>query len=187
MQLLRNFGYLLKDVSRMSSMNFERHATALNLTMAQCKVLIYLQRNQGISQVRLAYLTDTDPMTLVRILDRMERDGWIERRADPADRRARRLYLLEAAEPLVAEILAIADRARAEALAGLSEAECEQMMNLLERVHGNLSSLFAGTAEADRPGILRPRPDAGPEPPPGLAAAPVRAQATPKATARNRK
>src|SRR5450759_1266799 len=97
MDPFRHFGFLLKDVSRLYSRNFERHATELNLTLAQCKVLSYLQRNEGISQVRLAYLTDTDPMTLVRILDRMERDGLIERRPDPqptgltAFRRARGL------------------------------------------------------------------------------------------------
>jgi len=70
MDRLRNFGFLLKDVSRLSGLNFEREASSLNLTLAQSKVLIYLQRNEGISQVRLAELTDTDPMTLVRNLDR---------------------------------------------------------------------------------------------------------------------
>src|SRR5882757_10469451 len=99
MDSLRNFGFLLKDVSRLSNLNFEREAASLGMTLAQCKVLIYLQRNQGVSQVRLAELTGTDPMTLVRILDRMESDGWVERRQDPADRRARRLYLKDAADP----------------------------------------------------------------------------------------
>ncbi|HZR36082.1 MAG TPA: MarR family transcriptional regulator [Nevskia sp.] len=141
MDSLRNFGFLLKDVSRLSSLNFEREATGLNLTMAQCKVLVYLQRNQGITQVRLAYLTDTDPMTLVRILDRMEADGWIERRPDPADRRARRLYLKDAAYPVVDEIWRIADRARAASLAGLSSAERDTLMSLLGRIHHNLTNL----------------------------------------------
>lgn len=141
MDTLRNFGFLLKDVSRLSGLNFEREATGLNLTMAQCKVMIYLQRNQGISQVRLAYLTDTDPMTLVRILDRMEHDGWIERRQDPADRRARRLYMKDAAYPVLDEIWRIADRARAAALAGLDAAERDTLMSLLGRIHHNLTNL----------------------------------------------
>ncbi len=141
MDSLRNFGFLLKDVSRLSALNFEREATGLNLTMAQCKVLTYLQRNQGITQVRLAYLTDTDPMTLVRILDRMEHDGWIERRQDPADRRARRLYMNDVAYPVVDEIWRIADRARAAALAGLDAAERDALMSLLGRIHHNLTNL----------------------------------------------
>jgi DNA-binding MarR family transcriptional regulator len=153
MDSLRNFGFLLKDVSRLSALNFEREATGsgLDLTMAQCKVLIYLHRNQGVSQVRLAYLTDTDPMTLVRILDRMEQDGWIERRQDPADRRARQLYLRAAAEPVVAEIWRIADRARAASLAGLDDAERELLVGLLGRIHHNLTSLLPNAEPAKVP------------------------------------
>jgi len=150
MDRLRNFGFLLKDTSRLSGLNFEREAAGLNLTLAQCKVLIYLQRNEGISQVRLAELTDTDPMTLVRTLDRMERDGLIERRPDPADRRARRLFITAAAEPVLDEIWRIADRARAAALAGLSKAESDQLIGLLERIHANLTLLLPG-AEARAP------------------------------------
>jgi DNA-binding MarR family transcriptional regulator len=123
MDPLRNLGFLIKDVARLYALNFERNAGGLNLTMAQCKVLCYLQRNEGISQVRLAYLTDTDPMTLVRILDRMEGDGLIERRPDAADRRARRLYLRAPAIPVLDEIWRVSDCARAESLAGLSDAD----------------------------------------------------------------
>ena len=150
MDRLRNFGFLLKDVSRLSGLNFEREASSLNLTLAQCKVLIYLQRNEGISQVRLAELTDTDPMTVVRNLDRLERDGLIERRQDPADRRARRLFTTAAAAAMLDEIWRIADRARAASLAGLSAAERAQLVGLLERVHANLTALLPGS-EADAP------------------------------------
>jgi len=117
---VRNFGFLAKDVSRLSAKLFERHARdrALALPMSQCKVLALLARHEGISQARLADLTETDPMTLVRTLDRMQQDGLIERRADPADRRAHRLYLL-----------------------ALSQGEREQLVELLERVHGTLLAL----------------------------------------------
>ena len=147
MDLLRNFGFLLKDVSRLYSRNFERHATELNLTLAQCKVLSYLQRNEGISQVRLAYLTDTDPMTLVRILDRMERDGLIERRPDPADRRARRLFLQTSALPVLEEIWRVSDRARAETLSGLSAADRAQLVKLMQRIQSNVDALIPGAAD----------------------------------------
>ena len=148
MDPFRHFGFLLKDVSRLYSRNFERHATELNLTLAQCKVLCYLQRNEGISQVRLAYLTDTDPMTLVRILDRMEGDGLIERTPDPADRRARRLFLQASATPVLREIWRLSDCARAETLSGLSVADRAQLVNLMQRIHSNLDALIPGAADA---------------------------------------
>jgi MarR family transcriptional regulator, transcriptional regulator for hemolysin len=147
MDPLRNFGFLLKDISRLYSHNFERHAAELNMTLAQCKVLSYLQRNEGISQARLAYLSDTDPMTLGRILDRMEGDGLIERRPDPADRRARSLFLQASAIPVLQEIWRHSDRARAKALAGLSAADRAQLMNLLQRVHSNLDALIPNAAD----------------------------------------
>lgn len=151
MDRLRSFGFLLRDVSRLSSKNFERQSTGLNLTLAQCKVLIHLQRNSGITQVRLAALTDTDPMTLVRILDRMERDGWVKRKPDPKDRRARQLYLCPPATPVLRRIWKIADQARAQALADLSEAEHVQLLNLMNRIHVTLKTLVPCESESDKP------------------------------------
>ena len=143
MDTLRNFGFLVRDVSRLSAKRFERNARDLELTLAHCKVLAHLSRNEGISQARLAELTETDPMTLVRTLDRMQQDAWIERRQDPVDRRAHRLFLRDTARPVVQRILSIADETRAEALAALNQAEREQLVDLLERVHGTLSALEA--------------------------------------------
>jgi MarR family transcriptional regulator for hemolysin len=138
---LRNFGFLLRDVHRLYAKHFERYAREIELTLPQCKVLGHLSRNEGISQARLAELTDTDPMTLVRTLDRMQQDQWIERRPDPEDRRAHRLYLREAARPIMARMWKLADQARQEALSALSVAEREQLLELLERVHGALLQL----------------------------------------------
>jgi len=143
---LRNFGFLVRDVSRLSAKHFQRNARELELSLPQCKVLGHLSRNEGISQARLAELTETDPMTLVRTLDRMQQDGWIERRADPADRRAHQLFLREAARPVLQRIWKIADQARNEALADLGAAEREQLIELLERVHRTLSALDAQEA-----------------------------------------
>jgi DNA-binding MarR family transcriptional regulator len=82
-------------------------------------------------------------MTLVRTLDRMQQDGWIERRPDPIDRRAHCLFLREAAKPIVERIWRIAEQTRSEALAALSQGEREQLVDLLERIHGTLSTLDA--------------------------------------------
>ena len=144
---LRNLGFLIRDVSRLYGRHFERHARELELTLAQCKVLAHLQRNEGISQARLAELTETDPMTLVRTLDRMQQDRWIERRPDPGDRRAHRLYLREEAKPVLSRMWKIADQARGEVIAVLSEQECEQLLELLGRLHQNLQQLDSRAAE----------------------------------------
>ena len=140
---LRTLGFLIKDVSRLSTKHFERHATELGLTLAQCKVLVMLSRNEGVTQAKLAECSDTDPMTLVRIIDRMEGDGWIERRPDPNDRRAYQLHLKPGAAPVVEKILLLGDKARSESLAGFSNEERTQLVVLLERLHANLTELVS--------------------------------------------
>ncbi|HXR19536.1 MAG TPA: MarR family transcriptional regulator [Steroidobacteraceae bacterium] len=143
MDKLRNFGFLVRDVSRLSAKRFERNARELELTLPHCKVLAHLSRNEGISQARLAELTETDPMTLVRTLDRMQQDGWIERRPDPVDRRAHCLFLRDGAKSIVERIWKIAELTRSEALAALSQGEREQLIDLLERIHTTLLALEA--------------------------------------------
>jgi DNA-binding MarR family transcriptional regulator len=146
---LRNLGFLLRDVWRLYARYFERHARELNLSLPQCKVLGHLSRNEGISQAQLAELTATDPMTLVRTLDRMQQDGWIERRPDPADRRAHRLYLRETAKPIVARMWRLSDQARGEVLSVLKVPEREQLIFLLERLHDHLRQLTEESAELE--------------------------------------
>jgi MarR family transcriptional regulator for hemolysin len=140
---MRNFGFLLRDVSRLCVKRFASYAGELDLTLPQCKVLANLARNEGISQARLAELTETDPMTLVRTLDRMEQDGWIERCADPVDRRAYCLFLRDTAKPIVERIWKIADQTRGEALAALDAREREHLVELLERVHATMLAIEA--------------------------------------------
>jgi MarR family transcriptional regulator, transcriptional regulator for hemolysin len=138
---MRNLGFLLRDLSRRHMLRFEAHARRLSLTLSQCKVLVRLDANEGASQSRLAELADIEPMTMVRILDRMESDGLLERRPDPADRRARRLYLTERARPLVDEVWKLSDLTRAEMFAGIGASERRAFVEVLERLHANLVSL----------------------------------------------
>ena len=137
----RTLGFVLKDVSRLYTRRFEERAQELQLTLAQCKALLYLARNEGVSQKRLAELIEIDPMSLVRILDRMEADGWVQRRCDPEDRRARGLAVTEKAKPIVERIWSLVGETRAEALEGLSAQERTGLVDLLERVHQNLLAL----------------------------------------------
>ena len=140
MDLDRSFGFLVHDVARLFGRRFNQRALLfLGLTRAQCKVLGYLARNEGINQAGLADLLEIKPMTLVRQIDRMEEDGWIERQPQPGDRRARRLVLTDKARPILARILDLSNEVRAESFAGLSKDEGKQLIELLRRIHANLS------------------------------------------------
>jgi DNA-binding MarR family transcriptional regulator len=174
MDLNRSFGFLVNDVARLFGRHFERNGHWLGMTRAQCRTLAYLARNEGVNQAGLADLLEIRPITLVRQIDRMEDAGWIERRADPADRRAHRLFLTEKARPILGGILAVAHETGEEAMAGLSRQEADSLVELLHRVHGNLSQRIA----------LAPAPRGAPaEAPPD---APDAAAATERSTSRLR-
>jgi len=145
MDRFKNVGYLLKDVSRRYVARFERHAEEVSLTLMQCKVLLHLSRSEGASQVRLCELTDIEPMMMVRILDRMEADKLLERRPDPADRRARRLYLTRKAAPILDEIDRISEVTRNEIFAGVGKADREAFLKVLQHAHENACGLEAAT------------------------------------------
>src|SRR5215470_8089994 len=156
MNLDRSFGFLVHDVARLFGRRFNQRALLfLGLTRAQCKVLGYLARNEGINQAGLADLLEIKPMTLVRQVDRMEEDGWIERQPQPGDRRARRLVLTDKARPILARILDLSNEIRTEAFAGMSRQEGRQLIELLRRVHANLSErvppLAPELADIDEP------------------------------------
>jgi MarR family transcriptional regulator for hemolysin len=135
----RSFGFLVHDVARLYGRRFDRNGRRLELTRAQCRTLGYLARNEGINQAGLADLLEIRPMTLVRQIDRMQEAGWIERRPDPADRRARRLFLTDKARPILGRIWDVASETQDQVLAALSPDESEQLIELLRRVHGALA------------------------------------------------
>ena len=135
------FGFLLHDVTRLYQRRFEQRSAQLSLTLPQCKTLSLLARNEGISQRQLADLADIDAMSIVRILDRMEADGWVERCADPQDRRARRLAVTAKARPLLDQILEMGTATRTEVLAGLDVQQRDQLVSMLERCQLNLQAL----------------------------------------------
>ena len=103
----RNLGFLLHDVARLMRKRFEQKARGLGLTRSQYSVLAHLARNEGIQQGGLAEILEVEPITLTRILDRLEEAELVERRAHPKDRRIRLLHLTRKAHPLLDEIFAI--------------------------------------------------------------------------------
>ena len=144
---LQNCGFLLKEVTRRYVLRFEVRAREISLNLAQAKTLTRLEKNQGVSQARLAELAEVDAMAMVRILDRMEADGLLERRPDPADRRARCLYLTAKAKPVLNEIWRLSEEVREELFAGVSKADRQLFMSVLERIHDNIATLEGKASE----------------------------------------
>jgi DNA-binding MarR family transcriptional regulator len=137
----QHLGFLLDDVAHLYTRRFEEHAQELSLTLTQCKALVALAHYGGVSQKRLAEISETDPTRLVRILDRLEALGWAERRSDPHDRRAHSLAITQSAKPVVQSIWQIVRNTNTEALLGLTSDELHLLMKSLARVHANLLAL----------------------------------------------
>lgn len=140
-----NFGFLIHDIARLLRKEFDRRAQSLGFTRAQWSVIAHLRWNEGINQAGLADRMEIEPITLVRLLDRLQEMGLIERRQDPADRRAHRLYLTAKAEPTLAQMSQIGQGLKAEVLSGFGPDEREQLVDLLRRLKSNLISV--GLAE----------------------------------------
>lgn len=135
----RSFGFLVHDCARLTRREFERRARAIGLTRAQWAAIAHLRRNEGCNQSTLADLLDVEPITLARLLDRMEAAGLVKRQPDPKDRRARLIYLTEKAKPLIDRLAEFARDTRASAFAGLSAEEQERAIDLMIKVRANLS------------------------------------------------
>ncbi|WP_448190942.1 MarR family winged helix-turn-helix transcriptional regulator [Azospirillum sp. sgz301742] len=131
-------GFLLHDAARLLRKRFEQRARHLGLTRSQWQVLAYLATCQGIHQGGLAELLDIEPITLVRLLDKLEAIGLIERRPHPTDRRIRLLHLTEAAHPLLGSMRTLGEITRAEALDGVSPADREALFRALTAMKSNL-------------------------------------------------
>jgi len=139
----RSLGFVLHDVSRLLRRAFDRRARTIGLTRAQWFVLAHLSRNEGINQAALADIMEIEPITLVHQLDRLEAAGWIERRLDPEDRRVRLLFLTDGGRPILDRMYELGSETRAEAVAGLSEAEHDALIDTLLRIKTNLSTTLA--------------------------------------------
>lgn len=129
----------LHTAARLLRRNFDRRAREHDLSRARWQVLWLLSREQGLKQAELAERLDVAPISLGRQLDNLEQEGLVERRRDAGDRRCFRIHLTDSAEPALKVLESLAEKTRAEALAGLSKVEVEQLENLLSRIRLNLS------------------------------------------------
>src|SRR5437764_15122595 len=119
---------------------FDRRACGHGVTRAQWKVLFRLERQPGLRQIELADMLDVEPITLSRIVDRLEEAGLVERLADPSDRRAWRPHITAKAQPLIAKLRAVADEMIAEAFAGIDPKNIAITRAVLGRVRENASA-----------------------------------------------
>jgi MarR family transcriptional regulator, transcriptional regulator for hemolysin len=138
----REFGFMLNDVARLLRTYADHKAAQFGITRAQWAVLVRLERSEGLNQTELADILDLQPITLTRLLDKLSDSGLIERRPDPSDRRAKRLFLTPAARPLLEQLAALGEETMASTVAGIEREGVEQMVSQLALVKENLRRLI---------------------------------------------
>ncbi|HEY2527009.1 MAG TPA: MarR family transcriptional regulator [Xanthobacteraceae bacterium] len=136
--LHREFAFSINDVARMLRTYADYKASQFGITRAQWVLLARLDRFEGLKQSELAEMLDLQPISVTRLLDRLCDSGLIERRSDPSDRRAKRLYLTPAARPLLERLGDLGEELMATALAGVTRESVEQMVAQLTIVKANL-------------------------------------------------
>lgn len=146
--LTRSLGFLLADVSRLVRRRFDQRASGLGLTRAQWRVLAQLRRREGINQTALAEILEIEPITLGRHIDRLVDKGFVERRPDPADRRAWRLHLRSEVQPVLDKLRAMSVATSGEAFAGISDVDRDRLIEVLLIIKGNMLSLDAAETVA---------------------------------------
>jgi MarR family transcriptional regulator, transcriptional regulator for hemolysin len=139
----RELLFLISDVARLLRTYADQKARLFGMTRAQWAVLLRLERREGLNQSDLAEALDLQPITLTRLVDRLCDSGLIERRADPNDRRAKRLHLTEAARPLLDHIETQVEELGDTVLAGIDRGAGSTLLTQLERTRENLKQAIA--------------------------------------------
>jgi MarR family transcriptional regulator for hemolysin len=146
MPLEREVAFNINDVARLLKTYADQRARDFGMTRAQWAVLARVERSEGLKQCELADTLDLQPITLTRLIDRLCDGGLIERRPDPDDRRAKRLYLTPAARPVLDGLTRLGQDIMATVLAGIEPAAVEQLLAHLLTLKTNLRSAIAKRA-----------------------------------------
>lgn len=150
----REFAFILNDVARLLRTYADHRAAQFGMTRAQWAVLVRLDRSEGLNQSELAETLDLQPITLTRLLDKLCDSGLIERRPDPSDRRAKRLFLTPAARPLLKQLAALGEEAMNAATEGVPQEHIERIVSDFAVVRDNLRRLIH-QRNANAPGGAR--------------------------------
>lgn len=141
-----NIAASMADASRMMRRSFDARARSIGVTRPQWQVLSVLRRNEGINQGGLAELLEVEPITVCRMVDRLQEAALVERRPDPADRRSWRLFLTSKAHDLLQTLRPLADEMVEQALDGIGESERTVLRAALDRIRQNLAQRPIGPA-----------------------------------------
>src|SRR6185437_4354033 len=150
----RHIGFLISDVARMMRTAFDRRVRRLGLTRSQWLVINRLHRRPGATQSELAEMLEVEKATAGRMVDRMEKKGWVVRRPDATDRRVNRLHLTAEAELLQVQLAEIADRTIDDALALLSARERDQFAEWMGRIKRQLQGMTGPEQAAAAKGVV---------------------------------
>lgn len=134
----RELPFMINEVARLLRTFADQEARQFGMTRAQWAVLARLERHEGLKQAELADMLDMQPISLTRLVDRLADSGLIERRSDPTDRRAKRLYLTEAAKPVMERLDALGEQLAGNVLGDISPSDIEQMLRGLGDIKTNL-------------------------------------------------
>lgn len=146
MPIEREIAFNISDVARLLKTYADQRARDLGMTRAQWVVLARVERSEGLKQCELADTLDLQPITLTRLIDRLCDSGLIERRSDPEDRRAKRLYLTPAARPVLDGLARLGADIMATVLQGIEPAAVEQLLAHLLTLKINLRGAIADRA-----------------------------------------
>lgn len=135
----RDILFLLHDVARLLHVDTDKRARAHGMTRAQWGILIWLERQPGISQKELAELLEVEPITVARLIDRLESRGMVERRPDPRDRRIWRLHLLPPAHGVLRDINAQRDEMTRTVSQGIDPETLDMMIETLLRMKATMT------------------------------------------------
>ena len=147
----REIAFTIMDVARMLRTYADQRARQFGISRAQWTVLIRIDRTEGLKQSELADILDMQPISLTRLLDRLAETGLIERRADPNDRRANRLYLKPAARPMLEQLAALGTDMMTTVLDGLDTRTVERMLSDLGLIKDNLRAAIGRSANQSQP------------------------------------
>lgn len=136
-------GFLIHDVSRMRRHAFDEFMKPLGITRAQWWVLAHLSRQDGMMQTQLADILEVGKASLGTVIERLDAGGWIERRPDPSDKRAKRIYLARSSHQLLERMGEFERDFNEKILSSLTARERQVLTRLLSTVKESLSQMSA--------------------------------------------
>ena len=145
-------GFLIHDSARLLRKRFEVRGATYGLSAAQWRLMVRLVKEEGVAQARLAELLEIEPISVSRLLDRMEEGGWVERRQDANDRRVRMIFPTDKSRAAFADIKSVAGEVYEIALAGLSP---DERLTLVKGLNTIITNLSDGETTAEQPKSMK--------------------------------